>query len=247
MKDVYPDTANEKLLVAEIQRKAGALDNGVIGCETLVKLLHALGIPFKPFTLIIYGKPVIVAKDIIPVASNGKPVKDYANCISGSFTWPSGKTPCSILVKDGKAVNDMSCHAHLKKPETVIYKRKSDGKIMCGRYTQITPGMASELSWAIGGMGLLDNYSPATEGFTGDYADVLRKTNHTALGVKGGLCFLCYMPNMTASEINNHFKTWLKLDMAVMLDGGHLAAINGTESFAKLNTSQQQGYLIQGI
>ena len=34
--------------------------------------------------------------------------------------------------------------------------------------------------------------------------------------------------------------------LAIMLDGGHVAAINGAESFAKINTGQIQYHMIQG-
>ena len=36
-------------------------------------------------------------------------------------------------------------------------------------------------------------------------------------------------------------------DKAILLDGGGLAAINGTETFAQINTSVKQGYAIQFI
>ena len=39
----------------------------------------------------------------------------------------------------------------------------------------------------------------------------------------------------------------MREELAVMLDGGHVAAINGAESFAKINTSQAQYYLIQAV
>lgn len=32
-----------------------------------------------------------------------------------------------------------------------------------------------------------------------------------------------------------------------MLDGGHIAAMNGEESFSRLNGSQKQYYAIQGV
>ena len=40
-------------------------------------------------------------------------------------------------------------------------------------------------------------------------------------------------------------KDKLQLDLAIMLDGGHVAAINGEESFARINTTQAQYYLIK--
>ena len=50
---------------------------------------------------------------------------------------------------------------------------------------------------------------------------------------------------MTGRKVDEHCRK-LGLELAVMLDGGHVAAINGAESFAKINTSQIQYYMIQG-
>ena len=102
------------------------------------------------------------------------------------------------------------------------------------------------VKWAVGGMGLLDLYSPQEEGFSGQYADVLRRTNHTALGVKDGMVYLIYCAGMTGREVGEHCRK-LGLELAIMLDGGHVAAINGAESFAKINTGQIQYYMIQGV
>ena len=83
------------------------------------------------------------------------------------------------------------------------------------------------IRWAVGAMGLLDNYDPAAEGFSGAYADVRRKTNHTVLGVKTGMVHLVYCRNMTGQQVNEFCRDKMKLELAVMLDGGHVAAING--------------------
>ena len=97
--------------------------------------------------------------------------------------------------------------------------------------------------WAVGGMGLLGNYNPAAEGFTGAYSDVLRKTNHTVLGYKGGLLYGVYCKAMTAQQVNAFVRDKLKLEYAVMLDGGHVAAINGACS--KINTQTRQFYAVR--
>ena len=62
---------------------------------------------------------------------------------------------------------------------------------------------------------------------------------------KGGMVYLIYCAGMTGREVDEHCRK-LGLELAVMLDGGHVAAINGAESFAKINTSQIQYYMIQG-
>ena len=166
--------------------------------------------------------------------------------ISGSFTYPSGQTPCSILVNNGKTVCGYACHAYTtNQPESVIY-RLNNGKFGIKR-VKFTTELPKDVKWAVGGMGLLANYDPAGEGFSGVYSDVLRKTNHTVLAVKNDKVYGVYYKNMTAAQINAHCRDKMQFDYAIMLDGGHIAAINGAESFAKINTSQVQGYGIQFI
>lgn len=163
----------------------------------------------------------------------------------GSFTYPRATTPCSILINKGETICGNSCHAFNGKPESVIYKLK-DGTIGIKRCTYSTE-LPKNVVWAIGGMGLLNMYDPNREGFSGDYADVLRKTNHNVLGVKNGMLYGVYYKNMTAAQINEHCKEKMKFEMAILLDGGGLAAINGEESFAKININSKQGYAIQFI
>ena len=195
-----------------------------------------------PTCAVVKGEPVIIAQDVIPAEVNS-PLRNYANAISGSFSY-SGK-PCSILVAWGKTVCGTACHAHKGKPESVLY-RLSDGAFGLRRCQYATELPAKTL-WAIGGVGLLDNWYPSVEGFTGSYADVLRKTAHTFIGVKDGLCVLGYVHNMTGEEVNQHVKA-LGLTKAIMLDGGHVAAINCIPPDApKINVNQKQFYIIQGV
>ena len=78
---------------------------------------------------------------------------------------------------------------------------------------------------------------------TGRFADVLRKTNHTVLGYKGGMLYGVYCRSMTAQQVNAFCRDKLKLEYAVMLDGGHVAAINGACN--KINTNQRQYYAVR--
>lgn len=77
----------------------------------------------------------------------------------------------------------------------------------------------------------------------GAYSDVLRKTNHTVLGYKGGLLYGVYCRSMTAQQVNAFCRDKLKLEYAVMLDGGHVAAINGACN--KINTQTRQFYAVR--
>lgn len=247
MQDVKYSTENEKNMFCDIQRKIGAYANGYIGTQTMSDLAIILGATNHfPVTLEMYKCPVIIAKDIV-VCDPDSSIRQYKNSISGSFTYPSAKAPCSILINQGKDIFSTSCHAFLDKPEGVI-ARYNDGSYWQGRCksTSDIPNRAN-VRWAIGGMTLGKNYSPATEGFSGKYADVLRQTNHTVIGIKNKMCYLVYTANMTGGQIQTLVKDKMQFEMALLLDGGHIAAINGTEPFAQINLDQYQGYMIQGI
>ncbi len=241
MKDIKPQTASEDKLFKSIQTAIGAYPNGIIGMQTMTDLAAKVGANGFPVTTKLYGYPTIICNDIIPFACSTS-LKSYANTISGSFSF--NKKPCSILVQNGQVIAESSCHAFLNKPESVIYRTDKGIGIKRCTYASDLP---SGTIWAVGGMGLLDYYNPKAEGFEGPYADVLRKTAHTGLGEKNGKLYLIYFANMTADAVNYEIKTKNICSKAILLDGGHVAAINGAESFAKINIAQTQYYAIQGI
>lgn len=193
----------------------------------------------------------IEADDILVFDPNGG-LKNWANTISGSFTYPSGDKPCSIMINKGKDVFSYACHSWLGFPETVLYRYKN-GNFAIGKYksTSEIPNR-NDVVWAIGGMGLLDKYNPGEEGFSKftkdgknyNYSDVLRKTSHTLIGVKGNKIYLVYVPLMTGSQVND-YATKCGFSMAIMLDGGHISAMNSTDY--KINLNTRQGYAIQGL
>lgn len=250
MKTITGSTANEKKMIRAIQSAVGAIADGMIGTQTISDLARLVEADCFPLTLQIYSQPVIIAKDVTPFAP-GTALKNWSNSISGSFS-ANGK-PCSILVQDGVIRQQYACHAiPYLKPESVLY-RLQDGTVDVKRVVT-TDELPDGVVWAVGGFGLLDNYDPEAEGFcklthggkTENFSDVLRKTNHTIIGEKGGYIYLAYCKNMTASGVNSYAKK-LGLSKAIMLDGGHVAAINGTESFTKINTSLKQAYVVQGV
>ena len=53
-----------------------------------------------------------------------------------------------------------------------------------------------------------------------------------------------YCSNMTGAQVNVYLKQ-LGLDRAIMLDGGHVAAINCAE--ASINTAQKQYYVVRAV
>ena len=233
MKDVKGATLEEIRMIRAIQSSVGALDNGYIGNQTMSDIAAKLGADCFPLNVELYGQPCILARDIEPVNMSGPLPK---NAISGSFSWQG--QPCSILVRGGKVVRGMSCH--YPRPESVLYKT-TDGAVRIARVS--SAAALGDVVWPVGGLGLLDCYAPAAEGFVGAYSDVLRKTNHTVLGYKGGMLYGVYCRSMTAQQINAFVRNKLKLTSAVMLDGGHVAAINGACS--KINTQTRQFYAVR--
>ena len=233
MKDVVGSTSEEVRMIKAIQRSVGALDNGWIGNQTLSDIAAKLGADCFPLNVELYGQPCILARDIDPLNLSGRLPE---NSISGSFSWQGA--PCSILVRGGRVVRDWSCH--YSRPESVLYKTR-DGAVRIARVS--SAAALGDVVWAVGGMGLLGNYNPAAEGFTGAFSDVLRKTNHTVLGYKGGMLYGVYCRSMTAQQVNAFVRGKLKLEYAVMLDGGHVAAIHAACS--KINTNQRQYYAVR--
>lgn len=233
MKDVVGSTLEEVRMIKAIQRSVGALENGWIGNQTLSDIAARLGANCFPLNVELYGQPAILARDIDPLNLSGPLPR---NAISGSFSWQG--QPCSILVRGGRTVRSMSCHCPT--PESVLYKTR-DGAVRMARVS--SAAALGGVVWAVGGMGLLDRYAPAAEGFTGAYSDVLRKTNHTVLGYKGGLLYGVYCKAMTAQQVNAFVRGKLKLEYAVMLDGGHVAAIHAACS--KIDTNQRQYYAVR--
>ena len=233
MRDVKGDTSEEIRMIRAIQRSVGALENGWIGNQTLSDIAAKLDADCWPLNVELYGQPCIIARNIEPVNMSGPLPK---NAISGSFSWQG--QPCSILVRGGKVVRGMSCH--YPRPESVLYKT-TDGAVRIARVSSVSA--LDNVVWAVGGMGLLGGYDPELDGFTGIYSDVLRKTNHTVLGYKGGLLYGVYCRSMTAQQVNALCRDKLKLEYAVMLDGGHVAAIHGACN--KINTQTRQFYAVR--
>lgn len=235
MKDVVGSTSEEVRMIKAIQRSVGALDNGYVGNQTMSDIAAKLGADCFPLNVELYGQPTILARDIDPLNLSGRLPE---NSISGSFSWQGA--PCSILVRGGRVVRGMSCHCPTA--ESVLYKTQ-DGRVHMARVSSVDALTHSGVVWAVGGMGLLGNYDPAAEGFAGTYSDVLRRTNHTVLGYKGGMLYGVYCKNMTAQQVNAFVRDKLKLELAVMLDGGHVAAIHAAVS--RINTNQRQYYAVR--
>ena len=242
MNDIKYSTNEEKRLITSVQGAVGTRQDGCAGADTFVTIAGALGANCFPVALKIFGCPTIVGRSIVPFSPRA-PLTGYAYSMLGSFTYPRAQTPCSILINRGKVEQGASCHAFQNKPESVIYQRSNGAVgVMRAVYTSDLP---SDCVLAVGGMGLCSQYDPKAEGFTGAYADVLRKTNHNVLGYKRGLWYGVYAQNMTGAQVNDLCAKKFKFSYALLLDGGGLAAMNAGEF--KINAGTKQGYAIQFI
>lgn len=250
--NIKGNTEEESRLIRETQKNLGVKADGIIGNATFADLVGRLCPEILPATLEMYGVPVIVGKDMIPFSPGGA-LSGYANTISGTFTYPRATTPCSIQFHENAgALCTSACHAWLDYPESVLYRTRS-GEMGIKRVKSLRE-IKPSLRWAIGGVGLLGNYNPKAEGFckieqggkTYDYSDVLRKTNHTVLGIKGDLVYGILFKNKTAAEINGYCRDKFQFDLAIMLDGGtDISAFNGVG--IKQNANRKQGSAVQFI
>lgn len=159
------------------------------------------------------------------------------NGINGTFFW--NNNTIGIAVNDKKRLDPNShvAHDYLQyKRGTVYYK---DGKMFVDRIYDIRP---YNPDWAISGVMLYPNYNPTIEGFTGQYADVLRKTNHTAIGFKGNKIYLIVQQNVTLNDFRiNILNSPIAFDGLVNLDGGGSTQINyngkGLKASRKVTTA----------
>lgn len=243
MKDIYGSTSEEVKMIKAIQRKMGILDNGWIGTDTFSSIAETLGADCFPLAVKMYDCPTVIAKSCEPFDPDG-PIRNFAYTMSGSFTWPSGVNPCSILVNRGKVLCEYACHYWQDgKPESVLYQT-TDGKLHVKRVMSIAQ-LPSNLIFAVGGMGLLDNYDPDAEGFCGNQAGVLRKTGHTVLAYKNGYLYSVCFPNHTSQQINQICRDKFKFEGAIQLDGGSVYFYNFPGMTRGINTIC--GYAIRFI
>lgn len=77
------------------------------------------------------------------------------------------------------------------------------------------------IKWAISGIMLYPTYNPKIEGFTGRYADVLRRCNHTAIGFKGSKIYLIVGRDLSLLDFRNRIlNSKVAFDGLIGLDGG---------------------------
>ena len=112
------------------------------------------------------------------------------NCVNGTFFWHDDKGvtyPTSILFANGTTYQGVA--NHLPYPQSVFIVDK-DNNVAMRRIKFLSELDLDNIRLVIGGIGLVNKldgsfkYNPAAEGFSGPYADVLRKTNKTVIGYK---------------------------------------------------------------
>jgi len=221
--------------IKAIQKGLGTYEDGFIGDQTIDVLYRQFANVQYPYSdkffnaILIFGKP-----DKLELLQDSKLTnKEY--CMSGTFSW--NRKPISIYINDGVIINDTACHKEEGFSETIMYY---DGKIKLKRAR--TAQELPDCKWAIGGCSLVD---AKLDGFTRinasvDYSDVLRKTSHTILAyTTTEIVGIYYCGNY--SQIQDLVFNKLKLKGGILLDGGHIAAINGIEK--KNLTQWQQSYI----
>lgn len=249
MKVIIPQTKNEEKLFKAIQKANGSLEDGKPGLQTMSDIAIKVEADCFPVTLKIYGMPVIIGNDAILFDPDG-PISNFSNCLIGSFSHPRAEKPGSIMVNNGKIIHDQACHAWAGFPEAVIY-RLWDGSFGCGEF-KTAYELPPNVKWAMGGFGLMGLWNPDGQGFKVingvDYLNsVTYRTAHGVLAVKNNKVYGVLCKNMTGKEVNDFCINKMKFEIAVMGDGGGLAAINGDEAFARMNQHQRCAYAIQII
>lgn len=220
-----------------VQRGLGIPDDGIDGPQTWDMLYRQFADKISyPYAEKFWGGYIIFGRELnIHNSKNKKDTGDIPFSISGTFQWRNNAV--SILIKDGQVINRTSSHKYtLDLPESYIAKLHS-GEIVYRSDDYIDENELRYIDWAVSGLGLVD-YKPSKEGFFGRFADVLRNTAHTGLGVtQTGEIVLLYK-----KCTGWYFRDWainkLRLKYAIMLDGGHIASINAGKYKKNINQVQ---------
>lgn len=236
-------STTETNLIKYIQRKENAVEDGLFGTQTLASIVRSYDDAPYPFSLQIFNTNLIFSDKILPILTKNKSsCGKIENSISGTFQYKN--VTSSMFCADGEWTRQSSTHDWLGNPESVLYIT-NDGKVNSSRVLYASQIIEyKNIKHAIGGLGL-HNYDPKIEGFTGAYSDVLRRTNHTAIGWDGKSFVGVYCSNMTGGEIRTLMIDKLKCKYAILLDGGHIASAN--IDGLKANISQLQNNIIQFI
>jgi hypothetical protein len=160
------------------------------------------------------------------------------NCVNGTFFWhtdkPNIKYSTSILYADGKLYQAAANHLPYPQSVYIVYRDNTPDMKLIKNISELD---LTKIKLVIGGVGIRNTlnssfrYSPATEGFKGVYADVLRRSNKTFIGYNKRLNkqYLLVLKNITMTEaisIISDNSTGEAYDICLMLDGGGSAFLN---------------------
>jgi hypothetical protein len=179
-------------------------------------------------------------KLVVPFDPNSS-LKSLKNCISGSFSWKGN--PISIMIANGKVIRHYACHSHLNKPESVLWY-SNDGKYGITQAKDVSE-LPGNLQWAIGGAGMKQG-NDVTEGFTGAFSDVFRRTSHMLIGFdQYGYFNAVEVSYMNKTQMISHMKK-LGIETYILLDGGSITASNIDGHTRNLNTVQSYAISLEG-
>ena len=239
-----------------IQKAVGTLEDGKIGASTInnfYKFMGNLGsIQIQyPYETNEFGCYVITGNPKETKLINGegkKSVSNYDYSMSCTFTHPSGVTPISIMISDGKVIQPNSCRYWAGFPETVLYYT-TDGKFGKKLVTHANQ-LPDNILWGVGG-GDLKHFRLDIEGFKKfyhqgkwyDHSDVTRYTSHHGVGYdKYGNVLLISHKSCTLASFQARCKSLGMVD-GIFTDGGSVCAYNA--GIYKHKTTQRQGSIIK--
>lgn len=162
---------------------------------------------------------------------------EESNCTNGTFFWHTNakeKYSTSILYANGKLYQAAANHLPYPQSVYIIYK---DNTVDLKRIKNISELNLDKIRLVIGGVGIRNifdsafKYSPASEGFKGVYADVLRRSNKTFIGYNKRLNkqYLLVLKNVTMAEVISIISdnsTGESYDICLMCDGGGSTYLN---------------------
>ena len=140
--------------------------------------------------------------------------------INGTYYNLKGKEIYGVAIQDNKPLEKNSYVTNYNgyKRATIYYNGKEiKQKSIYNAKTEIQ----DNIKWAISGTELYPYYNPKKEGFIGQYADILRKTNHTAIGYNKNKIYLMVATNQTLDNFRkNILNSKVAFEGIINLDGG---------------------------
>jgi len=171
-------------------------------------------------------------KDLgVKVVNKSNRAIEEPNCTNGTFFWhinSKEKYSTSILYADGKLYQAAANHLPYPQSVYIVYKNDIVDLKLIKNISELN---LDKIRLVIGGVGIRNifdstfKYSPASEGFKGVYADVLRRSNKTFIGYNKRLNkqYLLVLKNVTMAEaisIMTDNSTGEAYDIILMVDGG---------------------------